>query len=463
MGLRQHRGEVGYLELYAPLDIAGTFSQGLFLSVPLIEQEEEVEREFEVLRRRAILVTSALVLLLFAVGSRLARSFTNPIMELIGGTRRIAAGAPFLEVAPREHELEALANAIDDMARRLAEGRRKLVLEKQVVERIVANITSGVVSLDHRRRVLLQNAVAAELLGSEIGEEIEQTLDNQPRLRPVREFLRSAGKGRGQEALALQDEEGEERDWTLTWVPIPGAQEPAALLVVEDATEVLRGQRLEAWAEMARIIAHEIKNPLTPIRLSADHMRQVYRMDRDRFDEVFERCITNILSQVEELSDIASDFSIYSRIPRAVMTEADLIAAMRDLVESYRDAGREGVEIVFTTELPELKTRFDSKLLPRAARNVLENALRASEGRGEVELAVVALDESAQIRVVDSGRGVEPDHLRRIFEPYFSTYDSGTGLGLAITRRIVEEHGGRIEAVNRPSGGLEVTITIPLS
>ncbi|MEM7584926.1 MAG: ATP-binding protein [Acidobacteriota bacterium] len=464
MGFRQHRGEVGYLELYAPLELGtgGRASQRLFLSVPLLEQEEEVARELEALRRRATLVTSALVLLLFAVGSRLARSFTKPIMELIGGTRRIAAGAQFLDVVPHEHELESLADAIDDMARRLAEGRRKLVLEKQVVERIVANITSGVVSLDHQRRVLLQNSVAAELLGTEIGAELEQALVADERLKPVIEFLTAAGSDPDQATLGLRDEDGEAREWTLTWVPIPGAENPATLLVVDDATEVLRGQRLEAWAEMARIIAHEIKNPLTPIRLSADHMRQVYRADRERFDEVFERCTANILKQVEELSDIASDFSIYSRIPRAVMVPGDLLATLQELVDGYRDAARSGVAIRLVREVDQLETRFDAKLLGRAVRNVLENALRASEGRGEVELTLAATDDAAKIRVVDSGPGVQPDLLRRIFEPYFSTYDSGTGLGLAITRRIIEEHNGSIEARNRASGGLEVAITIPL-
>ncbi len=462
MGFRRHRGDVDYLELYAPLELGGKIIPGLFLSVPLLEQQEEVARELEALRRRAVLVTSALMMLLFAVGSRLARSFTDPLMDLVEGTRRIAAGAPSLEVAPREHELEALADAIDDMARRIAEGRRKLVLEKQVVERMVENIRSGVLSLDHGRKVLLQNRVAADLLGTEIGVTIEHRLEHEPRLLRVADFLKSTGEKLARATFKLDDEDGEAREWTLTWVPIPGAEDPAALLVVDDATEMLRAQRLEAWAEMARIIAHEIKNPLTPIRLSADHMRQVYRADRERFDEVFERCTSNILKQVEELADIASDFSIYSRIPRAEMVEDDLAGALEELLDGYRIGEAGGVRISFACDLEELRARFDPKLLKRAVRNVLENALRASEGRGEVELSLAADAETARIRVVDSGPGVDADHLRRIFEPYFSTYDSGTGLGLAITRRIVEEHGGDIEASNRAGGGLEIAITIPL-
>ena len=131
---------------------------------------------------------------------------------------------------------------------------------------------------------------------------------------------------------------GGEREWSLIWVPLPGAGEPSALLVVEDATEVLRSQRLLAWAEMARMIAHEIKNPLTPIRLSTEHMVEVYRHDPDGFDRVFERCTNNILTQVEELRSIASEFSAYSSIPRIDPKPGDLVASLADLVEGYRAA-----------------------------------------------------------------------------------------------------------------------------
>ncbi|MCP4657774.1 MAG: hypothetical protein GY856_20390 [bacterium] len=455
----QHAAKIPYLELFAPLNVPGWSQQGFFLSVPLLEQEEEVSRELARMRRRAILVTTALFLLLLAVGGRLARSFTTPIMELIEGTRRIAGGAPFLDVTPREHELSALGDAIDDMARRVAEGRRKLLLEKQVVDRMVENITSGVVSLDHGRRVLLHNRVAAELLGTEVGTEIHRVLENREHLQPVAEFLRQTDQEARQATVHLRDRQGEAREWTLIWVPIPGAEDPAALLVVDDATEVLRGQRLEAWAEMARIIAHEIKNPLTPIRLSAEHMRQVYATDREGFDAVIERCTDNILKQVEELRAIASEFSIYSRIPRAELKTADLVAAMRELTAAYH--GLEGVVLDLRSDRDQLHARFDAKLLTRAVRNLLENALRAGDG-GRVELVVGCRDARAFIRVTDSGPGVAPDNLPRIFEPYFSTHETGTGLGLAISQRIVEEHGGRIEARNRSGGGLEMTITIPL-
>ncbi|HEX2252478.1 MAG TPA: ATP-binding protein, partial [Thermoanaerobaculia bacterium] len=497
-------GETSYLELYAPLQVPGeeVGPRNFFLSMPLLAQQEEVARELGALRRQALLITAALVVLVTAVGTRLSRGFTRPLTELVEGTRRIARGARSLDLAPTELELAALVEAVDDMARRIAEARERLVREKQVVEGVVEHINSGVVSLDHHGRVLLRNRVAADLLGVRVDEPLAAALARDPRLDPVGDWLEALAAGRpgepaqrtvrlaapgdggssGEDAAA-----GGEREWSLVWVPVPGPGDPAALLVVEDVTETLRGQRLEAWAEMARIIAHEIKNPLTPIRLNVEHMQQVWRDglrqregrpagpgDADRFDEIFARCTRNVLVQVEELRQIAAEFSTYSRIPRIERQPGDLVAAMRELVEPYRAAPPAGVTVELEAPEDPLPARFDRRLLARAVRNLLENALRASAGGGRVTLrlehrpGVAEADRpsgggaaEARIVVLDAGPGVEPALLPRIFDPYFSTHDTGTGLGLPIARRIVEEHGGSIVARNHPAGGMEVAIVLP--
>jgi two-component system nitrogen regulation sensor histidine kinase NtrY len=347
---------------------------------------------------------------------------------------------------------------------------------------MVENITSGVVSLDAEGRVLMHNKVAAELLGVRTGEPLSEALAARPKLAPVAGLVAEAAAGDSgstlQRTVRLPGDDGEEREWSLVWVPVPGPGEPAALLVVEDATETLRGQRLQAWAEMARIIAHEIKNPLTPLRLNVEHLRQVWRDrgrrapepgDGDRFGEILDRCTAAALTQVEELRQIASEFSTYSSIPRIDPRPGDLAAAMRELGEAYRAAPPPGVAVEFEARPDEIAARFDRRLLVRAVRNLLENALRASAGGGRVRLSVERIEPpdgdrgaAARIAVADAGPGVAPDLLGRIFHPYFSTHDTGTGLGLPIARQIAEEHGGSIAARNRPEGGLEVAITIPL-
>ena len=344
-----------YLELYTPVSLGEERpgESGLFVSVPLLAQQEAATRELAALRRQALVITTALVLLLVTVGARLARGFTRPLMRMIDGAGRIAGGAASLGFEPQETELKTLAIAIDGMAARIASTR-----------------------------------------------------------------------------------------------------------VREEAA-----QRLEAWAEMARLIAHEVKNPLTPIRLSTEHLRQVWRDAPERLEEIFERCTDNILVQVDELAHTAGEFSTYSRIPLARPAPGDLAAAVREVVDGYRHPPPDGVNVVFESEVDAeaAQLAFDRRQVQRAVRNLLENALGASESGGEVRVTVAPADGDGAlgITVDDRGRGVSDTDLERIFEPYFSTSSGGTGLGLPIARRIVEEHGGTITATRRAEGGLSVRIVLP--
>ncbi len=460
-------GSSEYLELYAPLAVPGLDARQtrLFLSMPLLAQQEEATAETALIRRRTLLATLAVFLLLAALGTRLARAFTRPIMELVGGTQRIAGGAAALGVKSSVLELAALAEAIDRMARRIAEGRDQLLREKRLVDGIIENVTSGVVYLDQAGRVLLANRVARELLEVAPGDRIAERLARRPELAGASRFVSEGRDELAQATLRLgapKGAPGQERDWSLVWVPLAGESEPAALFVVEDISEVLRAQRLEAWAAMAQIIAHEIKNPLTPIRLSTEHMREVWKRDRAQFESVFDRCTENILRQVEELRTIATEFSTFSRIPKSVRVPGDLAATVREVVEGYRAAPPAGVEIVLAGGGESLPARFDARLVGRALRNLLENAIRVSAGGGRVTIEAERIGDRAEIRVADRGPGVPPEMLARIFEPYFSTQVGGTGLGLSIAQRVAEEHGGSIRARNLAAGGLEVTITMPL-
>ncbi len=458
-------GPITYLELYAPLELPDFLSRperGFYLSTPLVAQEEEVSGQLATLSRQAFLVTTGLLFLLVAVGARLAAGFTRPVMEIVEGTDRIARGDSSLGLTPSAPELQALVTAIDEMATRIAQGRRDLLREKRVVEQVVENITSGVISLDHQRRVLMQNRVAGALLASSVGDDID-AVASAAGFSDLGEFLIKTAESEVAQNHRLRLPGTEGLEWSVLWVPVPGGGDPAALLVIEDVTEILRGQRLEAWAEMARIIAHEVKNPLTPIRLSTEHMQQVFETDPERFEAVFERCTKNILTQVDELREIAAEFSTYSRVPAMDLRQGDLIALAASVVEGYLTAPPPGVTVSFEAEIETAPARFDSKLLSRALRNLLENAVRASRDDGEVRVRVVREEGNLVIEVADRGPGVTAEDLERIFDPYFSTHDTGTGLGLPIARRIVDVHGGSIGAANRLDGGLAVRVILPLS
>jgi len=457
-----HAGSSDYLELYAPLEVPGVVSQPtrLILALPLLAQQEELDAEADAVRRRALLATLALSLSLAALGSRFADRFTRPIEAIVAGTRRIADGAPGLDYRPDEVELEALADAIDRMAARIAESRERLLGEKRLVERIVDNVTAAVVGLDRHGDVLLANRLARDWLGVEPGRALSETLAARE-LTPVASALAAVEPAGHPVAVRIRTPNGA-RDWALIRVPLEGG-EPAELLVIEDVTDVVRAQRLDAWLAMARIIAHEIKNPLTPIRLSAEHLREAWARDRTHFEEVFERCTENILAQVEELRRTASEFSLYSEIPRIEPRLEDLRRVVAEIVDAYRTAPPPGVELRYRAPGEAIDLSHDARLLGRALRNLIENAIRASAGGGSVEVRLERRDGAAAIAVLDEGAGVEPQLLERVLEPYFSTASGGTGLGLPIARRIAEEHGGTLTVRNREGGGFEATITIPLT
>jgi signal transduction histidine kinase len=452
-----------YRELYAPVRLLGQppGASRLVLAMPLLDVEQAIEAQIAEVRRQSLVIVVLIFLVLLAIGWRLSRGFTRPIADIVLGTRRIAAGEPSLGLpTPQEAELAELATAIDEMAAKIAEGRERLVRGKQVVERMVDHITAGVVSIDRNGRVLLLNRLAVELLGVAPGAELATVLDGDPRLRALACFFSEAVWGPPLERTVRLTTQQGEREWRAVWVPLPAGpgEDAAGLLIVEDATESLRAERLAAWAEMARMIAHEIKNPLTPIRLSAEHLREVWRRDPEAVGSVLERCVGNIITQVEELRAISSEFSTYAHIPRIHKQPEDLRALAGELVAAYADA-TVSVRLVAVGE--PVPAAFDRKLLGRAIRNLLENAVRASGAGGEVEVVVEAADEQVAVTVQDRGPGVPESALGRIFDPYFSTHDTGTGLGLPIARRIVEEHGGEMTAANRVGGGLAVTCRIP--
>jgi len=227
--------------------------------------------------------------------------------------------------------------------------------------------------------------------------------------------------------------------------------------------ELERTNRLAAWADMARQVAHDIKNPLTPIQLNAEHLRRVH-LDQGRpMGGVIDECVANILGQVRLLRQIASEFSSFAAVPEAKPVETNLADLVNEVVEPYRTglSGRVAVETHIPPSLPPL--RIDRMLIGRALTNVIENALHAMPGGGALTVdAALAPDRMAQLRVTDTGVGMDAEALTKIFEPYFSTKAIGTGLGLTIAKRNVEANGGSIAVTSERGRGTSVTMTLPL-
>jgi two-component system nitrogen regulation sensor histidine kinase NtrY len=223
-----------------------------------------------------------------------------------------------------------------------------------------------------------------------------------------------------------------------------------------------RTHRLEAWSEMARQVAHEIKNPLTPVQLNAEHLRRVHADRGSPLSPVLEGCVAAILKQVSILRQIASEFSSYASSPVAELAMTSLDRLLEDIIAPYRTGldGRILISVDYAAGVPPLA--LDRVLMQRALTNIIENALHAMPGEGTLSIAVCPVDDQVQLIATDTGVGVEPDVLTRIFEPYFSTKVTGTGLGMAIVKRNVELHGGTIAVASERGRGTTVTITLPL-
>jgi nitrogen fixation/metabolism regulation signal transduction histidine kinase len=248
----------------------------------------------------------------------------------------------------------------------------------------------------------------------------------------------------------------------LVFVPLFQGQEwMGAVLLVEDISDIIQSNRLSAFAEMARRVAHEVKNPLTPIQLAVEHLVRVYEDRPSDFSSVLQSCSDAVLRQVKTLRRLVSDFSQYGRPSVLTRTEMDIRAFLDEIVHSYESHLPEGIRMVseISGDLPRVK--MDPEKIRGAVMNILENGLQAIRGAGTITVKATQDTNHVRIAVHDTGSGVPPELLPRLFEPYFSTKSGGTGLGLAIARKNIEEHGGRISVTSAPGEGTTVTILLP--
>jgi nitrogen fixation/metabolism regulation signal transduction histidine kinase len=228
-------------------------------------------------------------------------------------------------------------------------------------------------------------------------------------------------------------------------------------------TQLERTHRLEAWAEMARQVAHEIKNPLTPIQLSAEHLRRVHADRGEPMGEVLEGCVNAILGQVKLLRQISAEFSSFASSPTARPAPVDVPELVTDVIDPYRTGLAGRIEIVNNVVAPLPRVFVDRTLTARSLANIVENALHAMPGEGRLTIDASADHQFVTLRVHDNGVGMDEESLARVFEPYFSTKTTGTGLGLPIARRNIELIGGTIEVQSGRGQGTSVIVRLPIA
>ena len=419
-------------------------------------------------------------------GFYLSKGITVPIQELAEGTNRIASGDydVFIDLGA-EDEIGVLVNSFNRMALDLKNSKKQVEAANEelrksnieldqrrlYMEIVLANVAAGVISVDGDGRVLTINKSAEKIFhvqaGSVIGKHYGEVV-GKDNLGVINEFFQDRSlfrKGFLQRQIRLTLEDSILSLLVFLNVLRDDRGKYLGLVAVfEDLTEVEKAQRLAAWREVAQRIAHEVKNPLTPIQLSAQRLRKRYgRLLAQEDGKVFEECTNMIVDQVEELKTLVNEFSSYARMPALNPAPNSLKQIIEESVSLYRETRKE-VTISFhdSADLPLMKVDRDQ--MKRVMINLLDNALDAIDGKGEIVIDLFhdKEEERVRIEVADNGKGIPPEHKTRLFEPDFSTKKHGTGLGLAIVSSIISEHGGSIRVQDNLPRGTRFAIELPV-
>jgi two-component system nitrogen regulation sensor histidine kinase NtrY len=447
-----------------------------------MEQTSAAVKEYERLEGRRlglekafslIFAVIALLLLLAAiwVGLTMARSLATPIARLIDAAERVRSGDLNARVAEDgADEIGTLARAfnrmtdqLDAQRRDLVEANRELDERSRFTEAVLSGVSAGVIGLDRDGNVHLPNRSGCDMLGidpeqvsgkplSEVAPELAEGLD-ECRRRPdrlVQQEVKLARSGRSRTLLvrvAAEQLAGETVGFVVTF---------------DDITELVSAQRKAAWADVARRIAHEIKNPLTPIQLSAERLKRKYLKEIQSDPETYAKLIETIVRQVGDIGRMVDEFSSFARMPAPQMKPEDLAEICRHAVFLQRTGYP---DVTFEADLPGGKAPqvCDGRLIGQALTNLLKNAVEAIHGReggdlpaGRVHLALSGQPGDWLIEVTDNGKGLPAENRDRLTEPYMTTRAKGTGLGLAIVKKIMEDHGGDLYLEDAPGGGARV-------
>ncbi|MCP4694461.1 MAG: PAS domain-containing protein [Desulfobacterales bacterium] len=416
------------------------------------------------------------------LGFYLAKTISIPIMELAEGTRRVAEGDLEFSIAPvGDVEIGSLVSSFNKMTRDLRIGREQLELSarklreqnmeieerRQYMEVVLRNVSAGVITLDAAGHVTTMNKSAERMLARESADVLHQSykaLVQEPYLDLAREIMDKLDAGEDALELPLRATiEGKPRSFLVSVNALKDEEghHMGSVMVFDDLTELEKAERMAAWREVARRIAHEVKNPLTPIALSAQRLSRKYSSRLD--EQVFDECTKMIIDHVELIRNLVNEFSFFARFPSANPKPRELQPIIEETVVLYRE-GHQNVR--FDVSVPEtpLRLNLDRQQIKQALINLVENAIASIRGIGVISITVTGdpILKTVRIEIADDGPGISDDHKTRLFEPNFSTKKRGMGLGLTIVNTIVVGHNGRVSVQDNQPRGAKFVIELPM-
>ncbi len=431
-----------------------------------------------------IFLVVALLLLLVAVwiGLAFANQLTGPIGSLIATAERVGKGDLKARVQgpPRRDEIGNLSRAFNKMTGQLErqqdallEANEELDNRNRFIEAVLGGVSAGVIGLDEHGRIDLANRMACDFLGKRFQTMRGHTLTEvMPEMDELLTRARRRPRKLAEQQLSIPDASGSER---VLLVRISAELEHGAVMgfvvTFDEITQLLAAQRKAAWSDIARRIAHEIKNPLTPIQLAAERLKRKYVDQITNDPDTFQVCTDTIVRHVGDIGRMVDEFSAFARMPAPDMRKEDIGKLVEQAVFLQRTA-RQDVRFDFTPPPEEIHLACDSSQVGQALTNLLKNAIESIEGRrgqegeaapaGAIAVTVHTEDGHCVIDICDNGKGLPKADRSRLTEPYVTTRERGTGLGLAIVKKIMEDHGGNLILRDREEGGAIVSLIFPL-
>ncbi len=419
-----------------------------------------------------LMVTLLVILAFSSIGLRLARRLTTPIQALADGTRRITSGDldHLVEVAV-DDEVGVLVDAFNRMTQELKRNKelvdrsnRQLVGANKRIAAVLQNVAAGVISIDAEARIVTCNGAALEILRQREEDVVSLSMfeawADPERGKLVMLLEEDVAQGHSRQARMIIGGVWKTLEVKVTTLPDSSGQTGGRVVVLEDLTELIHAQKMATWNEVARQIAHEIKNPLTPIRLTAERLLHKHRQGDPNFADTLEEGAELIVREVSSLKNMVDEFSRFARMPQPRPSQIDLTKMWGDIVLLYKGL-KPGVEVEGDIDPDANEVRFDPEQLRSVLINLLDNAVEATEAPGKVSLSTARSNGNILVHVADTGHGISVEDQRKLFLPYYSTKRRGSGLGLAIVHRIISDHNASINVSNNRPKGVVFTLEIP--
>ncbi|MEN2985795.1 MAG: ATP-binding protein, partial [Thermodesulfovibrionaceae bacterium] len=408
-----------------------------------------------------------IIFLAIWISMKISQQITNPIQQLVQATEIVSAGNLKVRISAKSSdEIGILVKSFNGMIEKLDKAYGELSQRNILLERILSNITSGIMFLGVDGKILKINKAGEDILEVENimienkhYSEILKLIESEE----IKEFINKISQERITEitkdfTLNVKGQTKIIKARIISLRETQSGKSEGILVVFDDLTEVLKAQQAIAWQEVAKRLAHEIKNPLTPIKLATERMIKKWKSKDSDFEDIFEKSTKTIIREVESLKNLIDAFQRFGKLPEIKKQPTNLYKFFENIIELYR--GYKNIKINFVANEPLKDVLIDPEEFKRVIINIIDNAIRAMNAQGEITISV-KLNNSLVVEIADEGPGIDEEIKDKLFLPYFSKTKEGTGLGLAIARKIITEHGGTISLIDNKPKGTIFRIEVP--